>query len=83
MRRDFDDYVESRYLIALEECSGVLVNKLGQTKGIDGYSLFTGPWLRAKKYASEELLEFWERKGRMTMDEYEQQWFEASQGAYL
>jgi len=78
MKEEWDRYVEVLYNMALEDCGGVLVNRLGQAKGIDGYSLFTGPWLRAKKYASEELLEFWNQNGRMTMTQFEEQWVEGT-----
>jgi hypothetical protein len=64
--------------MALEDCGGVLINRLGQANGIDGYTLFTGPWLRAQKYASEELLEFWNQNGRMTMTQFEEQWVEGT-----
>lgn len=71
-------YVEVLYNMALEDTNGVLVNSLGRARGIDGYSLFTGTWTRAKKFASEELLEFWEQNGRMTMTEFENQWVEGT-----
>lgn len=76
MKNDWDTYVEAEYNRALEECAGVLVNKLGQIKGIDGYSLMTGPWTRVKKYGSEELLAYFAHNPRMSAAEFEQQWFD-------
>jgi hypothetical protein len=77
MRDEWDRYVEVTYNMALEDTNGVLINRLGREKGIDGYSLFTGPLSRARKYASEELLEFWNQNGRMTMAEFEANWVSA------
>jgi hypothetical protein len=78
MKAEWDRYVEVLYNMALEDCNGVLVNSLGRSRGIDGYTLFTGTLTRAKKFASEELLEFWEQNGRMTMTEFETQWVEGT-----
>jgi hypothetical protein len=74
MHLEWGMYVEYQYNRALEECGGVLVNRLGRDKGIDGYSLFTGTWVRAKKYASEELLAYWAHNRRLTLAEFEEQW---------
>lgn len=82
MKSEWDLYIEFQYNRALEECGGVLVNRLGKTKGIDGYELFTGPLTRAKKYASEELLAYWSHNRRMTSAEFEEQWLDAIQGVY-
>lgn len=70
-------YVETMYNMALEETNGVLINSLAKSGGIDGYSLFTGTATRARKFASEELLEFWNTYGRLTMSEFEEQWVSA------
>jgi hypothetical protein len=78
MKDEWDRYIEVMYNMALEDTGGVLVNRLGRDRGIDGYSLFTGTWTRAKKFASEELLEFWNQNGRMTMTEFETQWVEGT-----
>jgi hypothetical protein len=77
MKDEWDRYVDAQYNRALEECGGVLVNRLGRDRGIDGYSLFTGTWTRAKKFASEELLAYWAHNPRLTMNEFETQWFNA------
>jgi hypothetical protein len=74
MKQDFINHVDYQYLDAIDATAGVLVNKVGREAGIDGYHLFTGPRSRAEKYASEELLEFWDSNPRLTMSEYENQW---------
>ena len=74
MRSDFLGHVDQQYDLALEKCSGVLVNKAGRADNIDGYSLFTGTQHKAYKFASEELLEFWEKHPRLSLEDYELLW---------
>lgn len=74
MRSDYDDHILNAYNKALEGTGGVLVNKEGRALGIDGLDLFFGPELRARKYASEELVEYWEKVGRPTLRQFEHSW---------
>lgn len=74
MKQDYISFVDYQYLAAVEATSGVLVNHEGIAKHIDGYTLFSGPLSRAQKYASEELLEFWEKNPRRTLNQFEEQW---------
>jgi hypothetical protein len=74
MSMDFLSYVDDAYNKALEATAGVLVNAAGREQHIDGYILFRGQQSFAMKYASEELLEYWEQNPRLTMAEYELQW---------
>jgi hypothetical protein len=74
MSIDFLAYVDEAYGKALEATAGVLVNAAGREQHIDGYILFRGQRSFAMKYASEELLEYWEAHPRLTMAEYELQW---------
>lgn len=74
MKQDYISFVDYQYLAAVEATSGVLVNREGIAKHIDGYTLFSGPLSRAQKYASEELLEFWEQNPRRTLSQFEEQW---------
>lgn len=46
--------------------NGYMLNRRGQEAGVDPRSLFTGPETRARKYASEELLNYWEVNPRPT-----------------
>lgn len=46
--------------------NGYMLNRRGKEAGISERSLFTGPEARAKKYASEELLNWWETHPRPT-----------------
>lgn len=65
---------------ASDELSGHLLNALGKARGIDAYSLFIGPKLRAYAYASEELVRHWETYPRPVFEEFERQWEEPYRG---
>jgi hypothetical protein len=51
--------VEHAYVQAERATNGYMLNKAGGANGIDERSLFTGPESRARRYASEELIEHW------------------------
>jgi hypothetical protein len=74
MRSDFLGHVDGQYDRALEECSGVLVNKAGRAEHVDGYSLFTGSTRKAMRFASEELLEYWGKHPRLSLEDFELLW---------
>lgn len=73
-------FVDYQYLAAVEATAGVLVNKAGREASIDGFTLFSGPLSRAQKYASEELLEFWEKNPRRNLSQFEEQWVAGMEG---
>jgi hypothetical protein len=73
LRADYEQVRGSAYLAAEEATRGALVNARGKRAGIDAYSLFMGSGVRARAYASEELLEHWESHPRLTFTEYERQ----------
>jgi hypothetical protein len=58
--------IENEWLAAEAQTKGVMVNRRGREAGADPRSLFTGPESRARKYASEELLNYWEYHPRPT-----------------
>lgn len=68
-------HVEQAYQEAEDECRGVLLSKEGLQLAAAGKlsarSLFTGPEVRARKYASEELLNHWQQYGRLTPADFE------------
>lgn len=78
MHTEFERYVEASYNKALEASGGVLVNAAGKAKHIDGYDLFTGPAIRAYRYASEELQQYWAAHPRLSMNDFEAQWVEGA-----
>jgi hypothetical protein len=58
--------IDRRWLEAEAATRGVMLNKTGKAAGIDERSLFTGPESRARRYASEELLNHWQSHPRPT-----------------
>lgn len=76
MKQDYLGFIDYQYLAAEDATCGVLVNQLGKVDQIDGFTLFSGPLSRAQKYASEELLVFWETTPRRTLTQFEEQWIQ-------
>lgn len=75
MRADFELYRHSRFLRAHSELRGELLNARGRAARIDAGTLFMGPWSRVELYASEELKDWFDQHGRLTVDEFETQWW--------
>jgi hypothetical protein len=61
-----DTELERTWLDAERATKGNMLNRRGREAGIDERSLFRGPESRARKYASEELLNYWEDNPRPT-----------------
>jgi hypothetical protein len=64
------DYAHAQWLAAEHFSRGHLLNKAGLAAGVDPRDLWTGPTARAARYASEELLDFWDRHPRITRTQY-------------
>lgn len=75
MRADFELLRHSRFLRAHTELRGELLNARGRAAGIDPASLFMGPWSRVERYASEELKAWFTQHRRITVEEFEAQWW--------
>lgn len=73
-REQFELYRQEQYDRAIDECNGVLLNRRGEAAGVSSYSLFMGSAVRANAYASDELVEFWRRHGRLTFADFEAAW---------
>jgi hypothetical protein len=73
VREAYELYRENQYARALNDLGGVLLNRDGLARGVDTYSLFIGSQARAERWASEELIEWWRRNGRMTYRDFELQ----------
>ena len=58
--------IDRAWLEAEAATKGNMLNRRGQESGISERSLFTGPESRARKYASEELLNHWQTHPRPT-----------------
>jgi hypothetical protein len=66
----FKDELERSYFAAEDATNGAMLNKAAQQAGIDTRKLFNGTEAFARKWASDELLEYWEANGRVTLEDY-------------
>jgi hypothetical protein len=73
-RDAYDEVLYSQYERAAAATNDRLVNADGRRRGIDPISLFMGPASRARRWASEELIEHWETNARVTFADFERQW---------
>lgn len=64
------DWAYQAWLNAEGETNGFLLNEAGRNAGIDPRSLFVGQESRARKYASDELLAWFDAHGRLTVDDF-------------
>jgi hypothetical protein len=64
--QEYRDEVYRQWLAAEAATNGYMLNRAGQRGGIDERSLFTGPESRVRKYASPELIEWFESHPRPT-----------------
>lgn len=71
VRADYQVWLEAQHRAAERDTNGNLLNERGRAAGVSSFSLFMGPWARARAYASEELLAFWTKHPRMTFAQYE------------
>jgi hypothetical protein len=70
VRNAFADHAYESWLNAEGETRGFLLSKAGERAKINPRSLFVGPESRARKYASPELLSYWQDHGRLTVDDF-------------
>jgi hypothetical protein len=63
---EYKDEVYRQWLLAEAETKGYMLNKAGRAAGIDERTLFTGPESRVAKYATRELLDFFDDHPRPT-----------------
>ena len=71
IRRLHFEQVAVAVLQAEDDTNGNLLNPAGKAAGIDPATLWSGPAARARKYASDELKQWWsEHGGRMTAAEF-------------
>ena len=74
-REEYDAFMRDSYVMAENDCRGVLLNRNGRAAGVDPTSLFCGPASRVRKYASEELRTWFTGNGRITFGEWKFNWF--------
>ena len=64
--QEYQDEVYRQWRAAEAATNGYMLNRAGQREGIDERSLFAGPESRVRKYASPELIEWFESHPRPT-----------------
>ena len=79
MKAAFHDHREAAFFRAEEATHGFMVNREGRAAGATGEDLFSGPEARARRFASDELLEHWEAFPRPSMVAFEREWLELRQ----
>ncbi len=79
--REWRDAAYAQFMAAESATNGYLVNAAGRARGIDPWSLWSGPADRAEHWASWELLEFWRSNPRVTITDYRRQ-VSAAEEAY-
>ncbi len=71
LNTEWRDVIEAQFVAAEEATRGNLLNARGRERQVDAFSLFYGPDVRARAYASEELIAFWSTTPRVTFADYE------------
>lgn len=67
------DFAHNQYLAAEAEKCGELVNRAGVAAGINPFDLWSGTDAMVRKYATEELKNFWLENQRVTVSQYRAQ----------
>jgi|1185.fasta_scaffold00009_18 hypothetical protein len=82
IRRMYHEYTLLAALQAEDETAGNMLSRAGVAKGIDASSLWSGTSARARKYASDELKQWWsEHGGRITATQWAAQFTGDTAGA--
>lgn len=72
-RQSYKDKLASDYWAAEDATNGYLLSREGENKGIDPRDLWTNNEQFARRWASAELREWWDRNGRVTFAEWKAQ----------
>lgn len=70
LRRQYDEWTRLRVLQAEADTRGHLLNAAGRAAEVDPARLFSGALWLARRWASGDLLDWWERNGRVTFAEF-------------
>lgn len=72
-RHSYHDQVSEAYVAAEDATRGHMLTREGENRGIDPWQLWAGNEAFARRYASEELKNWWDRNGRLTFAEWRAQ----------
>lgn len=81
-RTAWKDWAYSRYDDAEAATNGYMVNDAGRAANFGEASLFTAPEAQVRKYATPEMLEWFDQNGRPDLAEFRAQLLGDSQAAY-
>lgn len=71
VKEDYYAYIQSQHAKALNDLNGNFFKNEFRGKGLDEFAiLFEGNTVSARKYASEELIAWWEENGRHTLGSF-------------
>lgn len=79
VRKDWEIWVNQQALAAEDATRGNLLSAVGKRRGASVYDLFTGRADNAVRWASEELINWWEEDNRRRMSFPE--WYDAATGS--
>ncbi|HVK25048.1 MAG TPA: hypothetical protein VM677_27120, partial [Actinokineospora sp.] len=87
--RSFEELARGAYRVRLEEdyfaaeaaTNGYLLNSQGVARGIDPRELWRQNETYARKWASDELLEWWDERGRITFAQFQEELLTGSNAA--
>lgn len=69
-RHAFAQELDRHYFAAEDATKGALLNNDGRARGVDPRQLFRGNEATARRYASEELKQWWDDHGRITLEDF-------------
>lgn len=70
VRRAYGELLHLQLIAAEQTTRGHLLKPEARAKGIDPITLFSGPAARARRWASEDLLRWWQDHPRVTFQEF-------------
>lgn len=81
MSEDYRDAIEADFIRASRVIGGAMLTTEARRMGITEHSLFRGPAARAYRFASPELIEWWENHPRRDRATFENEWL-ATRGGF-
>lgn len=70
IRRDYDDWLESEWLKAEAATNGYMLSPAAKAQGVTVRKLWKVNATTAKKWATPEMLDYWDTNGRLTLADF-------------